>query len=441
MADSGTQAAPARRCAPTPADIAEYGRRYAAVRRIMEEAGLDAVVIGSGPPLLTSSSISVGSHGRFAAPRYHRYFSGFHIWGAESFAAQPVVVVLPLSGEPCLVVRAGTLRTWTRLGRAHTWIERVVGTYRDDPDWESRTNWGLSSPELPCDVAAVLIELGLERSRVGVTGSWPGMDQTWASLPGVAVEPTLSLGADGNPVDLLEPLLATNSPWELERLERAQAIADQAMLGFMQEAADGTPIDHAVALARYRAIRDGSEDTILEITCGLDEWALWVYPNQPRSAVFRTGDLVTLGLMNSYDGYWIQMPRTWTIGGRRPAQQRLFDTAHRSLDAMLGCVRPGVTGGELWDAGLGPIEAAGMQPRGRLGHSVGFTGVTGPERFTILPGNQVGLQEGVAFVLHPCVFDKVSGEVVQLGDTLVQEGGSSRFLSRAPVPYEPSELG
>ena len=165
------------------------------------------------------------------------------------------------------------------------------------------------------DVANALSALGLERGRIGLVGSWPGIEQTWSALPDVIVEPTLSLSAHGDPVDLLEPLLETNSGWEIERLERAQAIADEAMRGFTETMADGVPLDYAVAEARRRAIRGGSEDTIFELTCGLDEWALWVYPNQPREAVFRDGDLVTLGLMNSYDGYWIQMPRTWILGG------------------------------------------------------------------------------------------------------------------------------
>jgi Xaa-Pro aminopeptidase len=419
-------------------DLAEYERRFAAAREIMADRGLDALVVGSGPTQVTSSSISVGSHGRFAAPRYHRWFSGLHLWGAESFSPQPVVVVLPISGEPALIVRAGTLRTWTRLGRALTWIDDVVGTYRDDPEWESATNWGLSSPELPADVAAVLCDRALARGRVGLAGSWPGIEQTWAALPDVAVEPTLRIDARGKPADLLEPLLATNSAWEIGRLERAQASADEAMRAFMAAAVDGAPIDHAVAEARHRAIRGGSEDTILELTCGLEEWALWVHPNQPRGARFHAGELVTIGLMNSYDGYWIQMPRTWVTAGPSAAQRRVFDAARASLEAMLGGLRSGVTGGELWDAGLAPIEAAGMQPRGRLGHSVGFTGVTGPERFTILPGNEVQLADRVAFVLHPCVFDRGSGAVVQLGDTLVMEDGSARMLSRDPVPYEPS---
>jgi Xaa-Pro aminopeptidase len=437
MSEPVQAATVAPRCALGPEDIAEYRRRFEAAREIMERNGLDAIVIGSGPPQLTSSSITVGSHGRFAAPRYHRYFSGFHIWGAESFAPQPVVVVLPLNGEPALITRAGTLRTWTRLGRAHTWIDDVVGTYHDEPEWENATQWGLASPELPTDVADVLADRGLSGATVGLTGSWPGMEQTWKALPDVTVVPTLTLDTGGAPVDLLEPLLATNSGWEIGRLERAQAGADDAMRAFMDAAADGAPIDHAVAEARHRAIRGGSEDTILELTSGLDEWALWVYPAQPRSARFLAGDLITIGLMNSYDGYWIQMPRTWILGGPSAAQRRVFDTARRSLEAILACVGEGVTGGELWDLGLAPIAAAGMQPRGRLGHSVGFTGVTGPERFSILPGNEVTIEDGLAFVLHPCVFDRTSGLVVQFGDTLVMDDGTARFLSPAPVAYEP----
>jgi Xaa-Pro aminopeptidase len=418
------------------ADVAEYRRRLDAARAIMAENGLEALVIGSGPPQVSSAEITVGSHGRFAAPRYHRYFSGFHIWGAEGFAPQPVVVVLPLDGEPALVVRAGTLRSWVALGRAHSWIDDVVATYRDDPDWERGTNWGLSSPELPADVARVLDHRGLARARIGVTGSWPGLEQTAALLPEARFEPTLAVNG-GAPVDLLEPLLATNSGWEIGRLERAQAIADEAMQAFMRAAADGALIDHAVAEARYLALRGGSEDTIMEITCGLDDWALWVTPSQPRDARFRRGDVVTLGLMNSFDGYWVQMPRTWVLGGASRPQQRVFDAAHRSLEAILERLAPGVTGGELWDAGLAPIDEDGFEPRGRLGHSVGFTGVTGPERFSLLPGNDVPLQDGLAFVVHPCVWDRSTGIVVQLGDSLVLENGEARVLSPRPLPYEP----
>lgn len=419
-------------------DRAEYRRRLSAARSVMEDEGLDALVVGSGPPQLSSTEITVGSHGRFAAPRYHRYFSGFHIWGAESFAPQPVVVVLPLDGEPALVVRAGTLRSWLALGRAHSWIEEVVATYRNDPEWERTTNWGLSSPELPADVAQVLEQRGLARARVGVTGSWPGLEETAALLPEARFEPTVRSENGGAPRDLLEPLLATNSRWEIGRLERAQAIADEAMEAYMRTAAEGATIDQAVAEARYRALRAGSEDTIMEVTCGLDEWALWVAPSQPRDARFRRGDVVTCGLMNSFDGYWIQMPRTWVLGGAGGSQQRVFDAARRSLEAILDRVGDGVTGGALWDAGLAPIEQAGFQPRGRLGHSVGFTGVTGPERFSLLPGNEVPLRDGVAFVVHPCVWDKGTGIVVQLGDTLVLQNGRARFLSARPVPHEPA---
>lgn len=421
-----------------PEDVAEYRRRFEAARGVMAANGLEALVIGSGPPQVQATGISVGSHGRFAAPRYHRYFSGLHIWGAESFSPQPVVVVLPLDGEPTLVVRAGTLRTWLALGRAHSWIENVVGSYRDDPAWESATNWGLSSPELPADVATALRESGLADGRIGLTGSWPGIEATLAALPGARFEPTLRIGDDGVPLDLLEPLLATNSRWEIGRLERAQAIADDAMRTFMEVVADGVSIDRAVAEVRYRTLLGGSEDTILEVTCGLDEWALWVAPNQPRNARYRSGDLVTLGLMNSYDGYWIQMPRSWIVGGAAPAQQRVFDVAVSSLEAILSTIRPGVTGGELWDAGLAPIEQAGFAPRGRLGHSVGFTGVSGPELFSLLPGNEVPLDDRVAFVIHPCVWDRATGIVAQLGDTFVLEGERSRFLSADPVPYEPT---
>ncbi|HUF98004.1 MAG TPA: M24 family metallopeptidase [Ilumatobacter sp.] len=429
--------------APSPTmpaeDRVEYRRRFETARAVMRAAGLDALVIGSGPAqLLPVDDMSLGAHGKLAQPRYHRWFSGFHIWGAESVSPQPVVVVLPLEGEPSLVVRPGTLRTWITLARAHTWIDRIVSTYHDDPEWEARTNWGLSANDLAADVARAIEDSGLAAARIGIVGGWPGFHDTLAALPKASFESTLTMDAAGNPIDMLWELVATNSAWEIGRLERAQASADDAMRAFMTTAQDGVPIAHALSAARAITTRDGSDDTLFEITCGTDPWALWIAPNQPPGACYRTGSLVTLGLMNSVDGYWIQMPRTWMIGGPNPAQQRVFDAAKRSLDAMLARLEPGVTGGQLWDAGLAEIHGAGFEPRGRLGHSVGFTGVTGPERFSLLPGNNEPLEDGVAFVLHPCVWDKSTGIAAQLGDSLVMEDGRWRFLSPDPVSYATS---
>jgi Xaa-Pro aminopeptidase len=417
-------------------DVAEYRRRLAAAREVMAANGYDALVIGSGPPQIATSSISVGSHGRFAQPRYHRYFSGFHIWGAESVPPQPVVVILPRSGEPSLVVRAGTLGTWTTLARTQSWIDDVVGTYRDDPDWEWETNWGLSSHELPGDVARTLRRSGLSDARIGLVGSWPGIEETLAQLPRARFEPTMRFGEDGELRDPLVELVTVNSAWEIARLERAQQIADDAMRAFMEAAQEGASIDHAVANARYETLRQGSEDTILEITFGTDPWSLWIAPNQSRRDRYNRGDLVTVSVTNSYEGYWMQMPRTWMIGTPSPDQERVFETARRALEAILARIEPGVTGGELWDAGLEVIQNAGYQPRGRLGHSVGFTGVTGPEKFSMLPGNQERMSEGLAFVIHPCVWDRSTGFVVQLGDSLVFENGRERFLTTQRVTYE-----
>ena len=416
----------------------EYRRRRDHAAELMAAHGLDALVVGSGPPVATSSAITVGSHGRFAQPRYHRWFSGFHIWGAESFGAQPVVVVLPRDGEPTLVVRAGTLRTWQTLGRACSWIDRVVATYREDEEWEQRTSWGLASPELPGDVAAVLEESGLAQARIGLVGSWPGHEATLARLPGARFEPTLSVGSEGEAVDLLAPLLATNSAWELRQLARSQAATEAAIRAFAAAARPGETLDRAVAEARYAAALAGAEDLVLELTSGTEPWALWIAPNQAPGARFRPGELVTVSAMASVEGYWVQVPRSWVLGTPSAAQQRALDTARHALEAMLERVEPGVTGGELWDAGLAVIRDAGLTPRGRIGHSIGFTTITGPEVFSMLPDNPEPLRDDVAFVLHPCVWDRGAGEGAQLGDSYVLENGACRPLSSDPVPLAPS---
>jgi Xaa-Pro aminopeptidase len=203
----------------------------------------------------------------------------------------------------------------------------------------------------------------------------------------------------------------------------------------VEVAQPGVLIDEAMAEARYRALRGGSEDMVLETTCGTDEWSNWVAPTQARNARYRDGDLVTVSIGPAYQGYWIQLPRTWKLGEPTAAERRVFDAARASLDAVLARVEPGVTGRQLWEAGLAPIERAGFEPRGRLGHNVGYAVVSGPERFSILPDNDDELQESMAFVVHPCVWDRAGGVVVQIGDSFVLENGRARHLSTSPVGY------
>ena len=101
-------------------ESATYAGRAAHLRTVMEERGLDAIVVSDvgAPP----------------QPPYARHVSGLHI--PQRIAPVNHAVVVPVNGEPTLVVPPGIRRSFFELARARSWISNVVcADYIDDRDF------------------------------------------------------------------------------------------------------------------------------------------------------------------------------------------------------------------------------------------------------------------------------------------------------------------
>ena len=411
------------------ADIAEYDRRISNVRALMRTHGLDIIIANDEDRI-----VGLPPNSAKRQPPYARYLSNFYI--PSQLHPHSTTVIVPLSGDPVLIIPPGIKRSFVHLARSRSWIAKVVDSYVDDPTWEVRTRWGWFGSELASVIADELRTLGAEHARIGLATANISVEDIGSRLPSAHFEKTLVDDGSGTPTDLLAPLLATNSEWEIGTLEVAHSGADAMTYAFIETARSGGSVREARAEAQAAGIRAGVEEMILFGSIGADPFTYWDWSLAVDES-FRRGKLyffqVAVACVN---GYEVQSARSFVVGGHGAEQLSLMESVESSLSAIYGAIRPGITGEELYSVGLKPIEAAGFELWGQLGHSMGFKLHAGPRGVALVPGNLHALTKHEAMVVHVCALDKDNGNAAMVGDTILIEDDGFRFLSAKPLGYE-----
>lgn len=366
---------------------AEYERRLHAVRAIMAEAGWDVLV--------------AGDNGGWAPPtgdvRYLTNFSVGHLTNAVAGAA----LVLPLEGDPVLVVPGAPNAAFAEWARVEAWTDRVTGGET------------LASSSVLDTVAVAVIEAGYVRGRVGVCGGGVvDVASFSARLPHATVGSAHALGPGGT-WDPIEVARRVKSPWEIDRLRLAQTSAELGMAAFMAGAQDGRRHVEAIAEAELAAVAGGAEDALIIMNCGTAPWMWWHMQGERR---FQPGCLVSLETNARVQGYCAQFARSGPLGETDPARQTLVDVSVESLHAMVDAAQPGVTGDDLWQAGNALVERAGLQVWSRLGHGMGLSM---DEGFNVVPGDRSVLEPGMSIELHASAYDPACNDSVLLGEQYI----------------------
>jgi Xaa-Pro aminopeptidase len=301
------------------------------LHRLMDEAGLAAVVVRGGENVTYLSGVSF--HGTLAR----------HL----DLAASPrgVAVVWARSSEPVFVLEV----TATGPAQRDSWIERF------------EIFSGYSEPVFT-RVGSVLAALGLAQARVGFdknyvgAGYWEGLTR---QLPGLAM-------LDCS--DLMDDVRRIKTPAEVERFRTSAKLLDGALSEVMptirpkQLEREVHARVIAACLARGAEYAHGifnSERNPL-IYCGESDFAL------------ARGDIVRTDYLAYVDGYPGHQSRNAVIG--KPSAQQASDYA-KYYDIYLAAaeqLRPGKVVGEIYDyvtrrfAQIGWTYEAGL-----VAHSVG----------------------------------------------------------------------
>jgi len=141
------------------------------------------------------------------------------------------------------------------------------------------------------------------------------------------------------------------------------------------------------------------------------------------------GDTILVDGGCSIEGYRSDVTRTIVFGTPTDKQKRVFDAVLKAQQAAMKAVRPGVPCGEIDWVARKVIEDAGFGPgytyfAHRLGHGIGMEGHEYPY---LVQGNPLKLQPGMTFSNEPGIY--MYGEFgVRIEDCFVVTGDGGRYL-------------
>ncbi len=410
---------------PKTIPVRDFEARVERLREVMREHDLDGVIAGDASGEAPGSTWA-------GNPTYARYLAGFAV--PHSPGLRNAIVVVPLEGAPALVVPTGIRGSIAHVARQTTWIENVISSSDLDPEWQAGNRWGLFSDE-GHDVVQALRATGLEKGRIGVSGTWAGREATYAALPDATFVPTVVVDEGGVGRDLLAPIVVGSTEAEMERIEMSHRAADAAVQRYIEVACDGATYRDALTEAQVAGLRAGASEVVLYGTLSVDPWAFWDIAGADPNAHFQPGRLYFTEVACVYvDGYSVQKARSFVPGEPTERQRRIMTTIRESNEAIYAVLRAGRTAGELWEAGIEPIARAGLEPWAQLGHNQGV--MPWPRFTSIMPGNPEPLHDGQVMVVHIGVTDVESGDTGMAGDSVVVTVDGHRPLSANPSPFD-----
>ncbi|MCW2688938.1 MAG: Xaa-Pro aminopeptidase [Mycobacterium sp.] len=207
------------------------------------------------------------------------------------------------------------------------------------------------------------------------------------------------------------PVLATDV------LRRLRMVKDTAEVDALRKA--GAAIDRVHArvpdfLVPGRTEADVAADIAEAIVAeGHSEVAFIIVGSGPHGAdphhessdrELRPGDIVVVDIGGPYEpGYNSDSTRTYSIGDPSPDVAQLYSVLQRAQQAAVEAVRPGVTAEQVDAAARDVLAEAGLADAfvHRTGHGIGLSVHEEPY---IVAGNDLPLEEGMAFSIEPGIY-------------------------------------
>jgi Xaa-Pro dipeptidase len=370
-----------------PISLDEHKARLVRAQQLMQEGGLDGLVVGPGTGL--------------------RYFTGAR-WGlSERFFG----MVLPRTGDP----------SWVTPSFERARAEEQIRIGSDIRAWEED-----ESPYVL--VAGVLRDhkaekVGIEETlpfvfSEGISRNFPSAHLVGAS----AVTAGCRMIKDAHEISLIR------------RACEITVHAHRAVFSSLREGMTQEGVAHLSTLAHERLGIPGGSLVLF----GPDA----AFPHgttKPRP--LKSGDFVLLDGGGDLHGYTSDISRTGVFGAPPTDRQRhVWETVRKAQEAAFQALKPGALCQSVDAAARAVIESAGFGSdyktfKHRLGHGIGMDG---HEWTYLVRGNTTPLKPGMCFSNEPGIY--IPGELgVRLEDIMfVTESGSDHMARWSGTPEDPA---
>ena len=228
----------------------------------------------------------------------------------------------------------------------------------------------------------------------------------------------------------VEALREVKDPGEIDRIERAGAIADAALDEVLPMLAKGVT-EAELALALDTAMRrKGAEAVAFETIVASGPNAAKPH-HRPTGREVRHGEAVVVDFGATFEGYRSDMTRTFFVGGESTGElARVFEVVADSQARGVAAVAPGVGCKEVDAICRDVIARAGWAERFEhgTGHGVGLDIHEAP---TVSPLGTATLVPGMVVTVEPGIYLPGTGGV-RIEDTLVVTETGNRALTNFP---------
>jgi len=369
---------------PPPISSAERVQRLARAQKMMQAAGIGAVLVEAGPSL--------------------DYYTGVQWWRSERLTG----AIIPAQGDPVVVTPFFESPSIKEM----LLVPAEIRTWQED--------------EEPLKLVADLLrERGVADQPVAFeeTNRFFIEDRLKRQLPGVSI-------VTANPVVRAQRMI--KSPAELALMQTANEIMLAALRYAGERTRVGmtpTDIDAMITAVHKRmgSAYDGGLILIGEASA---------YPHGSKKPhVVQRGDVVLLDCTSSVHGYQADISRTYVVGEPSPEQRKLWDQVHHGQQVAIATAKPGVPAGSVDDAVRRVYESWGFGPGYRLpglphrtGHGIGMEV---HEPVYLVHGETTPLAPGMCFSDEPGLY--IPGKFgVRIEDCWHMTENGPKFFTQPP---------
>jgi Xaa-Pro dipeptidase len=324
---------------------AEWRQRINRAKQLMSRDGIDAIVLWKRENV--------------------RYFFGFQTTHWEFPSIQPAVGIIPLDGEPVIIVPDLLLIN----AELFTWASEII--------YQPGAHEVPKERALPGEIAGVLKQMGLADKRIGLESGPLGA--MWIPRPMNDIESFIEALPDAKIVDgdsVIWGCRMIKSAFEMDRIRGAvqtSTLMHSAIVeGFrpgMTEMDLGKMI-HMVQL-NCGEFRGGDNVVCGHLICNLEKEG--VCDTLAIDDVhIGPDDYIQFESLHKHKGYWCDIARMYQVGPITEGIQRNYDLCAEALANAEAMVKPGTRISDLYRAATEPIAKAGIQPFEMAGHGIGM---------------------------------------------------------------------
>lgn len=227
--------------------------------------------------------------------------------------------------------------------------------------------------------------------------------------------------------DLFRSVRRTKTDEEVQRIERATRISEDAIFATLEQVREGMTEQEMVQIFEQEELKNGGRPWFAVIACG--ERAAFA-DSPPTSRPLKRGDIIRFDVGCTYGGYHSDIARTAVFGPPTSKLVELYNAILAGEQREFEFLKPGVAANEVFHRAMEVVQSQGIPyyKRHHCGHGIGLEVYDPP---LIGPNDQTPLEEGMVFCLETPYYEIGWGGLLVEDTVVITKDGARMFNQRS----------